>query len=104
MTASETVVLITGATSGIGQATAELLAAKGYRVFGTSRHPEGKTATGYELLPLEVSSDESAAACVAAVAERTGGTDRRADEQRRHRHPRGRRGDSTGPGSEAVPG
>src|SRR3954466_3290141 len=67
------VVLVTGATSGIGKATAELLAAKGYRVFGTSRDPAGKTANGYELLRLEVSSDESVAACVSAVAERTGG-------------------------------
>jgi NAD(P)-dependent dehydrogenase (short-subunit alcohol dehydrogenase family) len=69
----ETVVLITGATSGIGRATAELLAAEGYRVFGTSRNPEGKTGAGYDLLPLEVSSDESVARCVALVAERTGG-------------------------------
>jgi NAD(P)-dependent dehydrogenase (short-subunit alcohol dehydrogenase family) len=67
------VVLVTGATSGIGKATAELLAAKGYRVFGTSRDPAGKTGNGFELLRLDVSSDESAQACVNAVAERTGG-------------------------------
>src|SRR3954464_9768829 len=67
------VVLVTGATSGIGKATAELLAAKGYRVFGTSRDPAGKTANGFELLRLDVPSDESVAACVSAVAERTGG-------------------------------
>ena len=73
MSSPGSVVLVTGATSGIGRATAGLLAAKGYRVLGTSRDPAGKTADGYELLPLEVSSDESVAACVASVAGRTGG-------------------------------
>jgi NAD(P)-dependent dehydrogenase (short-subunit alcohol dehydrogenase family) len=67
------VVLITGATSGIGQATARLLAAHGYRVIGTSRRPPAPEVDGYELLPLEVTSDESVAACVAGVAARTGG-------------------------------
>jgi NAD(P)-dependent dehydrogenase (short-subunit alcohol dehydrogenase family) len=67
------VILVTGATSGIGKATAELLAAKGYHVFGTSRDPAGKTANGFELLQLDVSSDESVAACVSAVTDRTGG-------------------------------
>jgi NAD(P)-dependent dehydrogenase (short-subunit alcohol dehydrogenase family) len=67
------VVLVTGATSGIGKATTELLASKGYRVFGTSRDPAGKTGSGFELLQLDVTSDESVAACVKAVEERTGG-------------------------------
>jgi short-subunit dehydrogenase len=67
------VVLITGATSGIGKATAELLATHGCRVLGTSRNPAGKTMPGYELLPLEVTDDASVAACVSQAAERTGG-------------------------------
>ena len=67
------VVLVTGASSGIGRATATLLAGRGYRVFGTSRHPAGPTLDGYEMVPLEVTSDESVAACVREVADRTGG-------------------------------
>jgi len=36
------VVLITGASSGIGKALAEGLAEEGLKVYGTSRHVEGK--------------------------------------------------------------
>jgi short-subunit dehydrogenase len=67
------VVLISGATSGIGKATAEVLAANGYRVFGTSRDPAGKEARGYELVRLDVTSDASVSGCVAEVTGRTGG-------------------------------
>ena len=67
------VVLVTGATSGIGKATAELLASKGYRVFGTSRRPMERTANGFDMIPLEVSADDSVNACVLAVTEMTGG-------------------------------
>ena len=34
------VVLITGASTGIGRATAKLLASKGYQVYGGVRSPE----------------------------------------------------------------
>lgn len=68
-------VLITGASAGIGQATAAHLAEAGYRVFGTSRHPsnQGTTPLGVEMLQLEVTSNESVRACVEAVYSRTGG-------------------------------
>jgi NAD(P)-dependent dehydrogenase (short-subunit alcohol dehydrogenase family) len=42
VTTQRKVVLVTGATSGSGKATAELLCAEGYRVFGTSRDAAGK--------------------------------------------------------------
>lgn len=64
-------VLVTGATSGIGRATAELLSQQGYRVFGTGRHPSETQRNGVQLLPLEVTSNESVAACVAEVKRRT---------------------------------
>jgi NADP-dependent 3-hydroxy acid dehydrogenase YdfG len=38
---NQRVVLITGASSGVGQSTARLLSQKDYKVFGTSRNPTG---------------------------------------------------------------
>ena len=54
-------VLVTGASSGIGQAIAQLLTARGFTVFGTSRKPTGN------LIPLDVRSDDSVRACVERV-------------------------------------
>ena len=65
---TQRVVLITGASSGVGQATARLLAQRGYRVFGTSRNPASAQAIpAVEMLPLEVGKDDSVRACVEAV-------------------------------------
>jgi NAD(P)-dependent dehydrogenase (short-subunit alcohol dehydrogenase family) len=70
------VVLVTGASSGIGQATARVLSRSGYTVFGTSRHPDrAEEIPGVEMLELDVRSDPSVRACVAAVLERVGRVD-----------------------------
>src|SRR5712691_3760877 len=53
------VALVTGASSGIGQATATALTARGFRVFGTSRTPVPDPALPFALLPLDVRSDAS---------------------------------------------
>src|SRR5262245_6884635 len=67
------VVLVTGASSGVGRATAELLARNGYRVFGTSRKPDGTSEpSAVTMLPLDVRSDDSVAACLSAIAGQTG--------------------------------
>ncbi len=71
-------VLITGASRGIGRATAELLAEKGYRVLATMRNPdsgralaEGARAKGWDLdiLSLDVRDDASVRAAVAQAGE-----------------------------------
>ena len=67
------VVLITGASSGVGQATARLLSQRGFTVFGTSRNPSSADSIhGVEMLSLDVRSDDSVRACVEAVVNRTG--------------------------------
>jgi NADP-dependent 3-hydroxy acid dehydrogenase YdfG len=70
------VVLITGASSGIGRATAELLAARGHRVFGGVRAPATtRPLTGVELVPLDVRDEASTRACVDEVHRRAGQLD-----------------------------
>ena len=70
------VVLITGASSGVGQSTARLLSQKGYRVFGTSRNPATtETVPAVEMLALDVRADDSVVACVKAVISQAGQLD-----------------------------
>jgi NAD(P)-dependent dehydrogenase (short-subunit alcohol dehydrogenase family) len=70
------VVLITGASSGIGRATAELLAGRGHRVFGGVRAAATTLPlAGVELVPLDVRDAASVSACVEAVRSRAGRID-----------------------------
>ena len=55
---------VTGASSGIGKATAERLAKAGYQVYGTSRRKPQSARGLFEMLSLDVTSDESVAAAV----------------------------------------
>jgi NAD(P)-dependent dehydrogenase (short-subunit alcohol dehydrogenase family) len=62
--------IVTGASSGIGEATAERLAAAGYRVFGTSRRAASTGQRSFEMLTLDVTSDQSVEAAVREVVRR----------------------------------
>ncbi len=68
-------VLITGCSSGIGRATADLLRAKGWLVFPTARKAEdleGLRQAGFDAIELDVASSESIATAVDTVLENTG--------------------------------
>ena len=69
------IVLVTGASSGIGAAIAARLAKDGHKVFGTGRSASGTTPDGVTLLSLDVTSDDSVRACVADVLARAGRLD-----------------------------
>src|SRR5204862_6469371 len=56
--------LITGASSGIGEATAKRLATAGYKVYGTSRRGAQSGQRSFAMLPLDVTRDESVEAAV----------------------------------------
>jgi short-subunit dehydrogenase len=66
---------VTGASSGIGQATAERLAMVGYKVYGTSRRAAQSAQQAFEMLPLDVTSDESVGAAVTEVMRMEGRID-----------------------------
>ncbi len=68
------VILITGASSGIGRSTAEYLVKKGHRVFGASRsEPEG--AVDFEWVHMDVTSQQSIDEAVGQVLEKAGRID-----------------------------
>ncbi len=64
-------VLVTGASRGIGKATAAALVERGFEVIGTSRHPaalpDKERIGGVRYLPLDLTSEASIAALLASV-------------------------------------
>jgi NAD(P)-dependent dehydrogenase (short-subunit alcohol dehydrogenase family) len=69
------IALVTGASSGIGKATAERLAKAGYKVYGTSRRGAQQGDRSFEMLSLDVTDDESVAAAVGELIRREGRID-----------------------------
>src|SRR4030095_4144710 len=75
MNMNSKVALVTGASSGIGEATAERLARAGYKVYGTSRRGAQAGRRSFEMLALDVTSDQSVEAAVSEVLRREGPID-----------------------------
>jgi NAD(P)-dependent dehydrogenase (short-subunit alcohol dehydrogenase family) len=69
------VAIVTGASGGIGEATARALHAAGYRVFGTYRKPPATKLTGIEYLVSDVTNDGSVQAAVDQVLAKAGRID-----------------------------
>jgi len=61
------VVLITGASSGIGKSTAEYLYLKGMNVYGTSRKPKKEQINGVKMLALDVTDVQSIENAVSVI-------------------------------------
>lgn len=68
------IVLITGASSGIGKSCAEYLTREGYQVYGTSRHPDVSDRP-YTLIPMDVNEDDSVANAIQQILEQEGRLD-----------------------------
>src|SRR3954466_10563301 len=68
-------VLVTGSSSGIGRATAERLAGRGFTVYATARRVESIAdleARGCRVLALDVTDEDSMQAAVATVVDEQG--------------------------------
>lgn len=75
----EKITLITGASSGIGRAIAQLLAKEGYIVYGTSRRANYETVdlggSSYMMLPMTLEDEQSVKQAVEYVYEKHGRLD-----------------------------
>jgi short-subunit dehydrogenase len=69
------IAIVTGASSGIGAATAELLANSGYKVYGTSRKVSQATQRSYQMIALDVNSEASIEAALTEIIRMEGRID-----------------------------
>jgi Short-chain dehydrogenases of various substrate specificities len=78
MDSRESVVVVTGASSGIGNACATFLSKRGFKVYGTCRNPAGYTKKAdefFELLKMDLTDKNSVDAMAKTLLEREGRID-----------------------------
>jgi short-subunit dehydrogenase len=68
------VILITGASSGLGKAMAGILASQGHVVYGTSRSPSPEKLP-FKMIAMDVTNDQSVLAAVSVVVAAEGKID-----------------------------
>ena len=71
---NQQIVLITGASSGIGKVTAEFLTQKGFKVYGTSRTPK-ENDFSFDLIRLDVNRVESIQKAIQLILDKEGKID-----------------------------
>ncbi len=69
------VVLITGASSGVGRAAAEYLCRRNYQVYGAARSQSREDADGYRFIYMDVSEEQSVVSDVRRIMEAEGRID-----------------------------
>jgi NAD(P)-dependent dehydrogenase (short-subunit alcohol dehydrogenase family) len=72
------VALVTGASSGIGEAAARQLRSKGFTVFAAARRIDRMSALeadGIHVVPLDITDEASIQACLDTIRSRAGGID-----------------------------
>ena len=69
------VILVTGASSGLGLATASALAAQGHTVYGASRNVKKIKDLSFNPVEMDVTSDESVNAAIASIIKAEGKID-----------------------------
>ena len=69
------VVLITGASSGIGKSMAIFLSEKGFKVYGTSRNPKNTEILPFTMIALDVLKKETIQIAIEQIIEREGKMD-----------------------------
>jgi short-subunit dehydrogenase len=69
------VILVTGASSGIGKSIATFLQSKGYSVYGTSRNPKNIESFSFKIIALDVLKVATIEKAIAHIIEKEGRLD-----------------------------
>jgi short-subunit dehydrogenase len=69
------VILVTGASSGFGQAFVEKFAANGYKVYGTSRNANYTKKDGVVMIPMDITDNDSIMNAFSYILDEAGSLD-----------------------------